>query len=88
MWYEVLSTIGWVYVGVVVGGITMFMAVSTISGGKNSDYESEIQDLRIQRQMLKEEIFRLTENKPKPRSKRKPYHTKTIGKDSYSRNKR
>tara|TARA_B110001454_G_C12476530_1_gene332519 strand:+ start:115 stop:372 length:258 start_codon:yes stop_codon:yes gene_type:complete len=85
MWYEALSTIGWVYVGVVIGGITMLMAISILSGGKNSDYESEIQDLRIQRQMLKEEIFRLSKNKPKPRSKRRPYRKKTANTGSYKK---
>jgi|TARA_B100000131_G_scaffold299622_1_gene320278 hypothetical protein len=73
MWYEALSTIGWIYVGVVVGGMSMMFAISILNGSRNNDLEDEIQDLRIQRQLLKEEIFRLSKPKPKPRQKRRPY---------------
>ena len=72
MWYEALSTIGWVYVGIVIGGMSMMFAISILNGSKQGDLEAEILDLRVQRQMLKEEIFRLSKAKPKPRSKR-PY---------------
>ena len=73
MWYEALSTIGWIYVGVVVGGMSMMFTISILNGSRNNDLEDEIQDLRIQRQLLKEEIFRLSKPKPKPRQKRRPY---------------
>ena len=32
MWYEALSTLGWVYVGVVVGGMSMMFASSILNG--------------------------------------------------------
>jgi ABC-type lipoprotein release transport system permease subunit len=73
MWYEALSTIGWVYVGIVIGGMSMMFAISILNGSKQGDLESEILDLRVQRQLLKEEIFRLSKPKPKPRQKRRPY---------------
>ena len=73
MWYEALSTIGWVYVGIVIGGMSMMFAISILNGSRNNDLEDEIQDLRIQRQLLKEEIFRLSKPKPKPRQKRRQY---------------
>ena len=75
MWYETLSTIGWVYVGIVIGGMSMMFAISILNGSKQGDLEAEILDLRVQRQMLKEEIFRLSKpkSKPKPRQKRRPY---------------
>jgi len=77
MWYEALSTIGWIYVGVVIGAMTMMFAISLLNGSKRGDYEAEIQDLRVQRRLLKEEIFRLTKPKPKPRSKR-PYRKRRV----------
>ena len=73
MWYEALSTIGWVYVGIVIGGMSMMFAISILNGSKQGDLESEILDLRVQRQLLKEEIFRLSKPKPKPRQKRRQY---------------
>ena len=75
MWYEALSTIGWIYVGVVIGGMSMMFAISILNGSKQGDLEAEIIDLRVQRLMLKEEIFRLSKpkSKPKPRQKRRPY---------------
>ena len=73
MWYEALSTIGWVYVGIVIGGMSMMFAISILNGSKQGDLESEILDLRVHRQLLKEEIFRLPKPKPKPRQKRRPY---------------
>ena len=67
-----LETVLWVLLGVIVGSITGIVTISLITSGKIDDLENEIQDLRNQRQLLKEEIHRLNKpkSKPTPRKKR------------------
>ena len=67
-----LETVLWVFLGIIVGSITGIVTISLITSGKIDDLENEIQDLRNQRQLLKEEIFRLSKQrrKPTPRKKR------------------
>ena len=67
-----LETILWVFLGIIVGSITGIVTISLTTSGKIDDLENEIQDLRNQRQLLKEEIFRLSKpkSKPTPRKKR------------------
>ena len=67
-----LETVLWIFLGVIVGSITGIVTISLTTSGKIDDLENEIQDLRNQRQLLKEEIFRLSKpkSKPTPRKKR------------------
>jgi cell division protein FtsL len=67
-----LETVLWVFLGIIVGSITGIVTISMTTSGKIDDLENEIQDLRNQRQLLKEEIFRLSKpkSKPTPRKKR------------------
>ena len=67
-----LETVLWVFLGIIVGSITGIVTISLTTSGKIDDLENEIQDLRNQRQLLKEEIHRLNEpkSKPTPRKKR------------------
>ena len=67
-----LETVLWIFLGVIVGSITGIVTISLITSGKIDDLENEIQDLRNQRQLLKEEIHRLNipKSKPTPRNKR------------------
>ena len=66
-----LETILWVFLGIIVGFIAGIVTISLTTSGRIDDLENEIQDLRNQRQLLKEEIFRLdNQAKPKPRKKR------------------
>jgi len=66
-----LETILWVFLGIIVGFIAGIVIISLTTSGRIDDLENEIQDLRNQRQLLKEEIFRLdNQSKPKPRKKR------------------
>ena len=67
-----LETILWVFLGIIVGSITGIVTISITTSGKIDDLENEIQDLRNQRQLLKEEIHRLNipKSKPTPRKKR------------------
>ena len=67
-----LETVLWVFLGIIVGFIAGIVTISLTTSGRIDDLENEIQDLRNQRQLLKEEIFRLSEpkSKPTPRKKR------------------
>ena len=70
----------WVLVGIFIGSIGGILIISLVSAGKFADLEREIQDLRTQRELLKEEIHRLNKpkSKPTPRKKRnyKPQNQK------------
>jgi len=62
----------WVLVGIFIGSVGGVLIISLLTAGKTEDLYMEIQDLRTQRQLLKEEIFRLSKpkSKPTPRKKR------------------
>ena len=62
----------WVIVGIFIGSVGGVLIISLLTAGKTEDLYMEIQDLRTQRQLLKEEIFRLSKPKSKttPRKKR------------------
>ena len=62
----------WVLVGIFIGSIGGILTISLVTAGKFDDLQNEIQDLRTQRQLLKEVIHRLNvpKSKPTPRKKR------------------
>ena len=62
----------WVIVGIFIGSVGGVLIISLLTAGKTEDLYMEIQDLRTQRQLLKEEIFKLSKprQKPTPRKKR------------------
>ena len=62
----------WVLVGIFIGSIGGVLIISLLTAGKTEDLYIDIQDLRNQRQLLKEEILRLSKlkSKPTPRKKR------------------
>ena len=68
-----MTDVLWVIVGIVIGSIGGILIISLLTSGKTEDLYTEIQDLRTQRQLLKEEIFKLSKprQKPTPRKKRK-----------------
>ena len=45
-------------IGIFIGGIVGVMSIALISVGKTADLYREIQDLRIQRKLLKEELLK------------------------------
>ncbi len=59
------------FIGLFVGAPIGLLITSLLASGKTEDMMSEITDLRTQRQLLKEEIFRLSEPKAKPRPRRR-----------------
>jgi len=68
-----LETVLWVFLGIIVGSITGIVTISLTTSGKIDDLENEIQDLRNQRQLLKEEIHRLNKPKSKPTPRKKGF---------------
>jgi len=68
---ETLQILGWIYLGVVLGSLGGVIGLGLFQVGKTADLKATIQDLRLQRQLLKKEIFRLTKRgKPAPRKRR------------------
>ena len=58
-------------IGLLVGAPIGILITSLLAFGKTDDMMSEISDLRVQRKLLKEEIFRLSEPKAKPTPRRR-----------------
>ena len=67
-----LETVLWVFLGIFIGSVGGILTISLLSAGKTEDLYMEIQDLRTQRELLKQEIGRLNQprRKPTPRKKR------------------
>jgi len=59
------------FIGLFVGAPIGLLVISLLASGKTADLMSEITDLRVQRQLLKQEIYRLSEPKAKPTPRRK-----------------
>ena len=59
-------------IGLLVGGILGMMIVGIVSSGKMSDLDNEIISLRIQRNLLKDELLKQKPRKPYKKRKYKP----------------
>ena len=57
----------WVLIGICIGLPIGFIISSVLSSDKIENLDTEVQDLRTQRQLLKEEILKLSKPKPKPK---------------------
>jgi len=67
-----MGTIGWVWLGILIGVVAGVVASSFGAASKIGDLEAEIIQGRAIRDALKDEIFRLeNQSKPKPRKRRK-----------------
>ena len=75
-----LETVLWIFLGIFIGSIAGVLSISLVSAGKFDDLQNEIYDLRVQRELLKDEIERLNKprRKPTPRKRRnyKPRNTR------------
>jgi len=60
-------------IGLLIGSICGSLAVAIVSSGKMSDLDNQIISLRIQRNLLKEELLK---QKPKRKYKKKPFKKK------------
>ena len=58
-------------IGVFVGGTLGVLLTALLSASKTEDLHMEIQDLRTQRKLLKEELLKKQPSKLKPRKYRK-----------------
>ena len=57
-------------IGLLIGSICGSLAVAIVSAGRHSDLDNQIIDLRIQRNLLKEELLK---QKPKRKYKKRNY---------------
>ena len=61
----------WIVIGIFIGVIGGVLFISLLTGGRIEEKDYVIQDLRLQRQLLKEEIKKISKRrKPIPRQKR------------------
>ena len=68
---ETFQILGWIYLGIILGCMGGVIGLSLFQVKNVADLKAEIRDLRLQRQLLKEEVFRLTKRgKPAPRKRR------------------
>tara|TARA_B100000214_G_scaffold337427_1_gene281977 strand:- start:38 stop:274 length:237 start_codon:yes stop_codon:yes gene_type:complete len=68
---ETLQILGWIYLGIMLGGIGGFLALGLFVGPKVNDYQREIDDLNFKNKILRGENKRLSHRgKPQPRKKR------------------
>ena len=67
-----MTEVLWVFVGMIIGAIGGILGISLVSASKFDDLQNEVYDLRVQRELLKDEIERLNKprRKPTPRKKR------------------
>jgi|TARA_B100002019_G_scaffold150839_1_gene129930 hypothetical protein len=73
-----MGTIGWIWLGILIGVVSGVVASSFGAASKIGDLEAEIIQGRAIRDALKDEIFRLeNQAKPKPRKRRKKRVVKT-----------
>ena len=67
----ILNNAEWTLIGIFIGLPIGFIISSVLSSDKIEDLDTEVQDLRTQRQLLKDEIFRLSKPKRKPQPRKK-----------------
>lgn len=66
-----IENVLWALLGVFIGSVGGLFLSGLLASSKTADLYMEIEDLRTQRKLLKDEIFRLSNQaKPKPRKKR------------------
>ena len=66
-----IATAEWILVGVLIGLPIGFIISSVLSSRKLEDLDTEVQDLRTTRQLLKDEIFRLGNKKTSTKKEKK-----------------
>ena len=68
---ETLQILGWIYLGIILGCMGGVIGLSLFQVRNVADLKAEIRDLRLQRQLLKGEIERISKRgKPQPRKRR------------------
>lgn len=64
-------------IGMFIGSMVGIMTMAILSARRYDNMNQEIQDLRTQRKLLKEELLK-GQAKPKPRNRRIATHTKKL----------
>ena len=68
---ETLQILGWIYLGIMLGGLGGIMGLSLFVGPKIKQYTIDIEDLEFKNKILRGENERLSKRgKPQPRKRR------------------
>ena len=68
---EALQILGWIYLGIMLGGLGGIMGLSLFVGPKIKQYTIDIEDLEFKNKILRGENERLSKRgKPQPRKRR------------------
>ena len=68
---ETLQILGWIYLGMMIGGIGGIMVLSLTSAAKYADMESQIINLNLKNKLLRDELSKSAfKGKPQPRKNR------------------
>jgi hypothetical protein len=68
---ETLQILGWIYLGVVLGSIAGVMVLALFTGTRMKGLQVEIDDLRIEKKLLKAQLDKsYRRGKPAPRKRR------------------
>ena len=68
---ETLQILGWIYLGMMIGGIGGIVVLSLTSAAKYADMESEIISLNLKNKLLRDELSKSAfKGKPQPRKNR------------------
>lgn len=68
---ETLQILGWIYLGMTIGGIGAIVILSLTSAAKYADMESQIISLNMKNKFLRDELSKSAfKGKPQPRKNR------------------
>ena len=68
---ETLQILGWIYIGIMLGCIGGIMALSLFVGPRIKGYQTDINDLKEEKKLLKAQLTKsYKRGKPQPRKKR------------------
>ena len=68
---ETLQILGWIYLGMTIGGIGAIVGLSLVSASKYAYMESEIINLNMKNKLLRDELSKSAfKGKPQPRKNR------------------
>lgn len=68
---ETLQILGWIYLGMMIGGIGGIVVLSLTSAAKYADMESQIISLNMKNKLLRDELSKSAfKGKPTPRKNR------------------
>jgi len=60
---ETLQILGWIYLGIILGSTGSVIGLSLFQVRNVADLKAEIRDLRLQRQLLKKQLQKITQKR-------------------------